>query len=194
MCFIRILARVWWNKKNVFFPPGLAIVLFCWQAWPLYSVASLPCFHGAIITPRSSGRVWIVLIALIVSVSWVGSDELIMAIILFLFQKTDLKNNSLVSQISEATLASNSSLEPTGCPYQQTWCQYTPAIHLAQYISSDILIGMGYPACNVMSYTLYSKILGPRPQVRRSQGHGNVILTNGEFLKMLLYFEMWLNH
>uniref|UniRef100_A0A8D3BYD6 Major facilitator superfamily (MFS) profile domain-containing protein n=1 Tax=Scophthalmus maximus TaxID=52904 RepID=A0A8D3BYD6_SCOMX len=79
-------------------------------------------------------------------------------------QWADLKNNSLVSQISEATLASNSSLEPTGCPYQQTWCQYTPAIHLAQYISSDILIGMGYPACNVMSYTLYSKILGPRPQ------------------------------
>uniref|UniRef100_A0A3B4U9T9 Major facilitator superfamily domain containing 8 n=1 Tax=Seriola dumerili TaxID=41447 RepID=A0A3B4U9T9_SERDU len=79
-------------------------------------------------------------------------------------QWADLKNNSLVSQISEATKASNNSLEPTGCPYEQTWCQYTPAIHLAQYISSDILIGVGYPACNVMSYTLYSKILGPRPQ------------------------------
>ncbi|MEQ2159237.1 Major facilitator superfamily domain-containing protein 8 [Goodea atripinnis] len=51
-----------------------------------------------------------------------------------------------------------------GCPYQQTWCQYTPAIYLAQYISSDFLIGVGYPACNVMSYTLYSKILGPKPQ------------------------------
>uniref|UniRef100_A0A671TMV1 Major facilitator superfamily domain containing 8 n=1 Tax=Sparus aurata TaxID=8175 RepID=A0A671TMV1_SPAAU len=79
-------------------------------------------------------------------------------------QWADLKNNSLVSRISEATIASNSSLEPTGCPYDQTWCQYTPAIHLAQYISSDFLIGVGYPACNVMSYTLYSKILGPKPQ------------------------------
>lgn len=79
-------------------------------------------------------------------------------------QWADLKNNSLLSKMSEATLASNSSLEPTGCPYDQTWCQYTPAIHLAQYISSDILIGIGYPACNVMSYTLYSKILGPKPQ------------------------------
>nr|XP_019951202.1 PREDICTED: major facilitator superfamily domain-containing protein 8 [Paralichthys olivaceus] len=79
-------------------------------------------------------------------------------------QWADLKNNSMVSHISEATLASNSSLEPTGCPYQQTWCQYTPAIHIGQYISADILIGMGYPACNVMSYTLYSKILGPKPQ------------------------------
>lgn len=79
-------------------------------------------------------------------------------------QWADLKNNSLVRQISEVTITSNSSLEPTGCPYEQTWCQYTPAIHLAQYISSDILIGVGYPACNVMSYTLYSKILGPKPQ------------------------------
>ncbi|XP_070711086.1 major facilitator superfamily domain-containing protein 8 isoform X1 [Pempheris klunzingeri] len=79
-------------------------------------------------------------------------------------QWADLKNNSLVSQMSEATLASNKSVEPTGCPYEQTWCQYIPTIHLAQYISSDVLIGVGYPACNVMSYTLYSKILGPKPQ------------------------------
>lgn len=79
-------------------------------------------------------------------------------------QWADVKNNSLISMMSGATIASNSSSEPTGCPYEQTWCQYTPAIHLAQYISSDFLIGVGYPTCNVMSYTLYSKILGPKPQ------------------------------
>uniref|UniRef100_A0A3Q3WG88 Major facilitator superfamily (MFS) profile domain-containing protein n=1 Tax=Mola mola TaxID=94237 RepID=A0A3Q3WG88_MOLML len=79
-------------------------------------------------------------------------------------QWADLKNNSLLSKMSETAIAANSSLEPTGCPYEQTWCQYTPAIHLAQYISSDFIIGVGYPACNVMSYTLYSKILGSKPQ------------------------------
>ncbi|XP_004084637.1 major facilitator superfamily domain-containing protein 8 [Oryzias latipes] len=79
-------------------------------------------------------------------------------------QWADLKNNTLVGEVSKAALASNNTFEPTGCPYEQTWCQYIPAIHLAQYISSDILIGVGYPACNVMSYTLYSKILGPKPQ------------------------------
>uniref|UniRef100_A0A3Q3H113 Major facilitator superfamily domain containing 8 n=1 Tax=Labrus bergylta TaxID=56723 RepID=A0A3Q3H113_9LABR len=79
-------------------------------------------------------------------------------------QWADIKNHSLVTQMSAATLGSNSSLEPIGCPFQQTWCQYTPVIHLAQFISSDFLIGIGYPACNVMSYTLYSKILGPKPQ------------------------------
>lgn len=61
--------------------------------------------------------------------------------------------------------ASNTSVEPTGCPSDQTWCLFTPVIYLAQYIMSDILIGVGYPTCNVMSYTLYSKILGPKPQV-----------------------------
>ncbi|KAM9826914.1 major facilitator superfamily domain-containing protein 8 [Neosynchiropus ocellatus] len=79
-------------------------------------------------------------------------------------QWADVTNNTMVSKTPGANLSTNSSMEPTGCPFEQIWCQYTPAIHLAQYISSDILIGVGYPACNVMSYTLYSKILGPKPQ------------------------------
>lgn len=78
-------------------------------------------------------------------------------------QWADVKNNTLVSQ-KALGLVGNSTVEPTGCPIEQTWCQYTPAIHIAQYITSDLLIGMGYPTCNVMSYTLYSKILGPKPQ------------------------------
>uniref|UniRef100_A0A667GER5 Major facilitator superfamily domain containing 8 n=1 Tax=Lynx canadensis TaxID=61383 RepID=A0A667GER5_LYNCA len=53
---------------------------------------------------------------------------------------------------------------PTGCPIEQAWCFYTPMIHLAQFLTTAILIGVGYPSCNVTSYTLYSKILGPKPQ------------------------------
>ncbi|XP_028330417.1 major facilitator superfamily domain-containing protein 8-like [Gouania willdenowi] len=81
-----------------------------------------------------------------------------------LIQWADIKNGSLAAEMSGVTLAPNSSVEPVGCPYQQTWCQYIPAIHLAQYITAGVIIGMGYPGCNVMSYTLYSKILGPKPQ------------------------------
>ncbi|KAG2465434.1 MFSD8 protein, partial [Polypterus senegalus] len=58
----------------------------------------------------------------------------------------------------------NNTGEYVGCPVRQKWCLYTPAVHLAQYLTADVLIGVGYPACNVMSYTLYSKILGPKPQ------------------------------
>nr|UBT84193.1 major facilitator superfamily domain-containing protein 8 [Homo sapiens] len=53
---------------------------------------------------------------------------------------------------------------PTGCSIEQAWCLYTPVIHLAQFLTSAVLIGLGYPVCNLMSYTLYSKILGPKPQ------------------------------
>ncbi|XP_066089542.1 major facilitator superfamily domain-containing protein 8 isoform X5 [Saccopteryx bilineata] len=53
---------------------------------------------------------------------------------------------------------------PTGCPMAQAWCLDTPVIHLAQFLTAAVLIGIGYPSCNVMSYTLYSKILGPSPQ------------------------------
>uniref|UniRef100_A0A3B4BAH1 Major facilitator superfamily domain containing 8 n=1 Tax=Periophthalmus magnuspinnatus TaxID=409849 RepID=A0A3B4BAH1_9GOBI len=76
-------------------------------------------------------------------------------------QWADLKNSTQVLALASL---SNSTVEPTGCPYVQTWCQYTPAINIAQYISADFLIGVGYPTCNVMSYTLYSKLLGPKPQ------------------------------
>uniref|UniRef100_A0A8C9JV63 Major facilitator superfamily domain containing 8 n=1 Tax=Panthera tigris altaica TaxID=74533 RepID=A0A8C9JV63_PANTA len=53
---------------------------------------------------------------------------------------------------------------PTGCPIEQAWCFYTPMIHLAQFLTAAMLIGVGYPTCNVTSYTLYSKVLGPKPQ------------------------------
>lgn len=90
-------------------------------------------------------------------------------------QWEDIKNNSVPRiifnemftpfwKLQTTQLPSNHTVEPTGCSVVQPWCLYTPLIHLGQYITSDILIGLGYPVCNVMSYTLYSKILGPKPQ------------------------------
>lgn len=94
----------------------------------------------------------------------------------FICMFSDIRNNSTPRKIfgetfaflwmSQIEFSSNNTTEATGCPSIQSWCSYTPVIHLGQYITSDILIGLGYPACNVMSYTLYSKILGPKPQVR----------------------------
>ncbi|KAM6346302.1 major facilitator superfamily domain-containing protein 8 isoform 3-T3 [Podargus strigoides] len=90
-------------------------------------------------------------------------------------QWEEIKNNSIPRTMSTEMLMpfwslqamqlpSNHTVEPVGCPVTQSWCLNTPMIYLAQYISSDILIGLGYPVCNVMSYALYSKILGPKPQ------------------------------
>ncbi|NXB40667.1 MFSD8 protein, partial [Eulacestoma nigropectus] len=90
-------------------------------------------------------------------------------------QWQEIKNNSIPRSaptetlmpfwsLQELQLPSNHTAEPVGCPVTQSWCLNTPMIYLAQYISSDVLIGLGYPVCNVMSYTLYSKVLGPKPQ------------------------------
>ncbi|XP_044537157.1 major facilitator superfamily domain-containing protein 8 isoform X3 [Gracilinanus agilis] len=86
-------------------------------------------------------------------------------------QWEDLHNNTISDTSSGERVtyfwklsAGNSSEGPTGCPVKQSWCLSTPMIHLAQFLVAAVLIGMGYPTCNVMSYTLYSKILGPKPQ------------------------------
>ncbi|KAM8938916.1 major facilitator superfamily domain-containing protein 8 [Pelodytes ibericus] len=81
-------------------------------------------------------------------------------------QWRDIQNNTIhnSSYWGSSVAATSNTTEPTGCPSVQSWCFYTPVIHLAQYLTSDILIGVGYPVCNVISYTLYSKIIGPKPQ------------------------------
>nr|XP_028600283.1 major facilitator superfamily domain-containing protein 8 isoform X1 [Podarcis muralis] len=89
-------------------------------------------------------------------------------------QWEDIKNNSIPRMTFGESLASlrtlewmlpsSNTTEATGCPMSQSWCLYTPVIYFGQYITTVILLGLGYPACNVMSYTLYSKIIGPKPQ------------------------------
>ena len=59
----------------------------------------------------------------------------------------------------------NTTKEAVGCPYYYDWCFNTPAILLWQFLLGTFFVAVGYPVCNVMSYTIYSKILGPKPQV-----------------------------
>lgn len=80
---------------------------------------------------------------------------------------------------------------PTGCPTEQAWCLYTPMVHLAQFLTSAVLIGIGYPSCNVISYTLYSKILGPKPQVSQLPWRCNYVKYNCKHSHFLLPFSYW---
>lgn len=61
--------------------------------------------------------------------------------------------------------SSGSGSEATGCPDAYQWCSYTPIVTLSQFLCGTALICIGYPTGNVMSYALFSKILGPKPQV-----------------------------
>jgi hypothetical protein len=61
--------------------------------------------------------------------------------------------------------SNHSNQEAVGCPYYYDWCMTTPAVFLWQFLLGTFFIAVGYPICNVMSYSIYSKILGPKPQV-----------------------------
>ena len=53
-----------------------------------------------------------------------------------------------------------------GCDVsKQPWCLYVPAINLWQFLTGFALVSIGYPIGNVMSYSIFSKILGSKPQV-----------------------------
>ena len=60
-------------------------------------------------------------------------------------------------------------LEPVGCrDPPQTWCSHVPRIYLYQYVLALLLVAMGYPTASLLCYSIYSKILGPFPQVTPS--------------------------
>ncbi|XP_077984078.1 major facilitator superfamily domain-containing protein 8-like [Glandiceps talaboti] len=54
--------------------------------------------------------------------------------------------------------------EAVGCAWNVGWCNYTHKIYLAQYLVGASFLAAGYPIATVMSMTIYSKILGPKPQ------------------------------
>lgn len=55
--------------------------------------------------------------------------------------------------------------ELVGCPTSQEWCEYTPGMTIFQFVLGYILTVLGYPIGVTLIQTIFSKILGPRPQV-----------------------------
>ncbi|KAH8270167.1 hypothetical protein KR018_005096 [Drosophila ironensis] len=51
-----------------------------------------------------------------------------------------------------------------GCPTSQEWCGEIPALTLTQFIIGFALTSVGYPIGVTLIQTIFSKVLGPRPQ------------------------------
>ncbi len=47
----------------------------------------------------------------------------------------------------------------------ESWCADVHEIYLYQYILCMLMIAIGYPASSLLCYSIFSKILGPFPQV-----------------------------
>ncbi|CAL1526824.1 unnamed protein product [Lymnaea stagnalis] len=74
------------------------------------------------------------------------------------------EDSSVTPQTIVTAIVTNTTYTPEGCPWNYAWCDYVPVIHIAQFLCATILISIGYPMCNMLSYTIYSKVLGPKPQ------------------------------
>lgn len=67
---------------------------------------------------------------------------------------------------------SDGTVESVGCPSSQEWCATTPSMTVFQMVLGFVVTAIGYPTGVTLIQTLYSKILGPRPQVRCRGGVG----------------------
>lgn len=68
------------------------------------------------------------------------------------------KNNSEVNNICDNIP------EMVGCPSSQEWCLTTPGMTLTQFLVGYVLTVIGYPVGVTLIQTIFSKILGTRPQ------------------------------
>lgn len=55
--------------------------------------------------------------------------------------------------------------EVLGCPITQDWCKTTPKLGIPEFILGYLLTTIGYPIGLTLIQTIFSKVLGPRPQV-----------------------------
>lgn len=54
--------------------------------------------------------------------------------------------------------------EIVGCPISQEWCRYTPQVLITPFMIGYGFTAVGYPLGVTLIQTIFSKILGPRPQ------------------------------
>lgn len=55
-------------------------------------------------------------------------------------------------------------LRVLGCPVSQEWCKTTPVLGFPEFILGYLLTSVGYPIGLTLIATIFSKVLGPRPQ------------------------------
>lgn len=81
-----------------------------------------------------------------------------------IFDEPSVIHTTELPMTTDSVSNNSHTVEAVGCPEVYKWCAYTPIVSFPQFLLGTFLIVIGYPTCNVMSYTLYSKILGPKPQ------------------------------
>eukprot|EP00795_Rhopilema_esculentum_P004346 gene4346-20563_t len=89
---------------------------------------------------------FITLVAFVVLLPW-GSERPIL----------QSKDSIVVGNISKIVLS-------PGCPIKYNWCKTTPKIRSIQFAIGVFFAFVGYAMSRIVTYLLYSKIIGPRKQ------------------------------
>lgn len=72
--------------------------------------------------------------------------------------------DSTAGIIQSFTGNSSASIELVGCPIAQEWCRTTPVLPLIQFLVGYTFSAFGYPVALTLLQSIYSKVLGCRPQ------------------------------
>ncbi|XP_055705303.1 major facilitator superfamily domain-containing protein 8 isoform X2 [Phlebotomus papatasi] len=68
----------------------------------------------------------------------------------------------IIAEVGNSTVVDTE--EIVGCPSTQEWCRTTPAMTITQFLLGYITTSIGYPIGVTLIQTIFSKVLGPRPQ------------------------------
>lgn len=85
-------------------------------------------------------------------------------------QMAELSNSTEFLHINDTQIFSNNTVRYDtdgtilGCPPAQEWCRVVPAMTITQFLLGYALTSIGYPIGVTLIQTIFSKILGPRPQ------------------------------
>ena len=77
------------------------------------------------------------------------------------YTQEQLQNTSFISPHQHHLKAL---VDYVGCPQEYSWCHDTPQMHLSQLVLGMLCLSVGYPLVLVLTTSIYSKIIGPRPQ------------------------------
>ncbi|XP_076246546.1 CLN7/MFS domain-containing 8 [Calliopsis andreniformis] len=94
---------------------------------------------------------------------WGGFFFMIIGRILCIPWGPDPPQIAYVESFNNGTSNSNDT-EVLGCPSTQEWCLYTPQVTVTQFLIGYSFTTIGYPLGVTLIQTIFSKVLGPRPQ------------------------------
>lgn len=104
-----------------------------------------------------------------------------------------LNKTELAKKLISLDLNITKTFENVGCSADQEWCRTTPALTISQFIIGYAATSVGYPIGVTLIQTIFSKILGPRPQgtwMGLMTGSGSLSRVMGPVFVGLIYVKL----